>query len=493
MAADDEYEILVVGAGVVGLATALMTAEAGVRTAVLTAEPVGGGSTGRSAGAVSQLHGLMYTRLHGETAAKNAAAYASANRAGFEFLEQAVERLGVASQRRDALLVAERPADTARIDDEHLAAVRAGLGVEKLRGIDLPFRAYGGIVLRDQFVVDPAELTAALAAAIRVAGGVVIEGARVTDVTVAPGAKRLVRVVATDGERRAAKVVLATGTPILDRGLYAVKTQPIRLLAASDRSLAAPSAIVGTVGAQTHTLVPGASGVTLLGEEHATGVGGPESRRAAALTRWGSEHLPGFAPDRVWSGQDYRPHNPIAFVGTLPRAFGRITFASGFAGWGLTHGAAAAIRISDDLLERPQAAWARTIGRRVTRPGSTGRGVAANAAAATRLLMPPRPVAADRRLLTDGHGMVHRKGDQLAATSRVDGVVRTIDAHCPRLGGVLAWNDLEQSWDCPVCGSRFAPDGGVIEGGARGGPALLRLNPLEWSAAPRPGAPPEAR
>ena len=37
---------------------------------------------------------------------------------------------------------------------------------------------------------------------------------------------------------------------------------------------------------------------------------------------------------------------------------------------------------------------------------------------------------------------------------------------CAHLGGVLAWNDAEDSWDCPLHGSRFAPDGTVLEGPA---------------------------
>ena len=53
MPASDEYDTIVVGAGIVGLTTALLLAEAGRRVAVVTAEPVGGGSSGRSVGIVS--------------------------------------------------------------------------------------------------------------------------------------------------------------------------------------------------------------------------------------------------------------------------------------------------------------------------------------------------------------------------------------------------------------------------------------------------------
>ncbi|MDP9027524.1 MAG: Rieske 2Fe-2S domain-containing protein, partial [Actinomycetota bacterium] len=49
------------------------------------------------------------------------------------------------------------------------------------------------------------------------------------------------------------------------------------------------------------------------------------------------------------------------------------------------------------------------------------------------------------------------------------GVTTELCAVCPHLGAVVTWNDFERSWDCPAHGSRFAPDGRVLEGPATRG------------------------
>jgi len=37
---------------------------------------------------------------------------------------------------------------------------------------------------------------------------------------------------------------------------------------------------------------------------------------------------------------------------------------------------------------------------------------------------------------------------------------------CPHLGGIVNWNDADCAWECPLHGSRFAPDGALLEGPA---------------------------
>lgn len=466
----DEFDDLVVGAGIVGLTAALLLARAGHRVGVITAEPVGGGSTGRSAGVVSRLHGLKYRRLARETARRNAIAYREMNDDGFALIAGLLEDRDVPHERRDALLVALRPDGAARIDDEHLAAHRAGLRAQKAQRVDLPFAHHGALRLPDQILVDPARLLAELAMLAQEAGALLVERERVLDVRVRPGG--WTRVETGSAERAARHVVLATGTPVLDRGLYALKTQAYRLLSVAGAGGDPAGPMVTAIGAAgSTTFATDAEGrTTAFGEAHPVGVGGPESARLAALERSVADLVPGFARASSWSGQDYRPYNPIAFVGAFPASAGAVSFATGFDGWGLTNGAAAAIRVVNARLGARQPRWATTIGCRATRPASIAGGLRSDLGlAAERVAGPRRLTPGDRRLLRDGQGIVHAGVAGPVATSLTGGVIHSVTAACSRGGGVVAWNDVELSWDCPVCGSRFAPDGSVLEGGARNG------------------------
>jgi nitrite reductase/ring-hydroxylating ferredoxin subunit len=46
------------------------------------------------------------------------------------------------------------------------------------------------------------------------------------------------------------------------------------------------------------------------------------------------------------------------------------------------------------------------------------------------------------------------------------GTLHAVSLRCTHLGCLLRWNAAERSWDCPCHGSRFDPDGKVLEGPA---------------------------
>ncbi|MFD1712908.1 FAD-dependent oxidoreductase [Amnibacterium flavum] len=477
------YDVVVVGAGLTGLVTALLLVRAGKKVALLEAGAVGSLTTGLSTAKVSLLQGTMYSRLSGETAMKNARAYVAANQEGAAWLLRYLDEHRVAYEVRDAYTYAGTPDGTAAVDEEQLAAARLGLPVEKVV-LDLPFPTFGAVRLPDQAQIDPIAALDVMAMDFRARGGTLVEGARVLRVSATGGENRGdARVISTLGQIDAHRVVLATGTPILDRGLYFAKLEPVRSYGISYRLPGDRTGIDGmyvsadapTRSLRTTPIVEGDGFGRIDGELLIVGGNGHTVGRAphpAALVddleEWTAANFPGAERTHAWSAQDYVGANPIPFAGWLPRSAGRIYFATGYAKWGMTNAVASGLRIATELLGS-DTWWAKTIGRRATRPQSIVRG-AVNGAnvgreavegwmGALRSTLPKDPPA-------EGQGVVaHDKGRPVGVCT-VGGVTRTVSAVCPHLGGVLTWNDQETSWDCPLHGSRFTADGTRIEGPA---------------------------
>jgi len=61
-------------------------------------------------------------------------------------------------------------------------------------------------------------------------------------------------------------------------------------------------------------------------------------------------------------------------------------------------------------------------------------------------------------------------GEPVAVFRSQDGALQAVAAKCTHMGCEIKWNGAETSWDCECHGSRFAPDGRVLEG-----PALAPL------------------
>lgn len=479
--ADDRpADVVVVGAGITGLVSAMLFAEAGQDVIVLEARRVGAGTTGRTTAKVSQLQGTMLQQVRRGVNAASMAAYVESQRAAFDWLLHFAEQHDVPLEHRAAATVALSPVEVDAVETEHRLARAHGLTTRLMRSSSTVFPAFAEVRLADQAQIEPLRLLAALAARFRAAGGRIVEDARVTGVRASrrsgePAVLRTVR-----GELRAEKVVLATGMPFLDRGLYFAKLAPRRSYAQAWRVPAEqlPDAMYLGVGEGTRS-VRDARGLLLVGGNgHPVGRH-PSPRRASdELAEWTQRYWPGAEPEVRWSAQDYVSPHGVPFVGWLPRGAGKVYLATGFSKWGMTNGVATALTLVADILGG-STDWMRTLHRRMTMPGAVATGIGENAAIGlwyakswARALRQTLPATAP-----EGYGTLGRRGVLPHGVSTVGGVTREVCAVCPHLGAVVQWNDFEQSWDCPAHGSRFSPDGTVLEGPAtRGlaGPAATR-------------------
>lgn len=460
---------LVVGAGLTGLTAAVLLARSGRRVAVVEARHVGAVTTGNTTGKLSLLQGTKLSRMLRLQSKTVVEAYVGANLEGQQWLLRFCSDHGVSVQTRDAVTYASTEHETAAAREEHDAAQSVGLDVRWVDALDVPFPFHGGTLLPDQAQFDPMDVLDALVTELHTHGGTVHESQRVVGV-----AKHgPPRATLDDGSTVSAEnVILATGTPILDRGLYFAKVEPLRSYALAFDTADVPDGMFLSAGSPVRSVrdTPGPDGGRRLvvgGNGHPVGRADSELEHLDDLRAWTERYFPGAVETHAWSAQDYRSHDGIPYVGHLPRGGGHIHVATGYDKWGMTNAVAAARNISARILgEKPS--WAGPLGRRITRPSGAFNIVRTNAgvgmAAALSLLHvdlggpPSRPA--------EGEGGVGRSGVVPTGVSTVDGRTCSVTAICTHLGGLLSWNDAEKTWDCPLHGSRFAPDGSVLEGPA---------------------------
>ncbi|WP_290811774.1 FAD-dependent oxidoreductase [Halovivax sp.] len=472
---DASTEVAILGGGIAGLTTAAHLADRGYDAIVLERDRIGAGITGKSTAKVTSQHGLVYDRLRREFGRERARRYAEANERAIEEVAERVESLGIAEEsgfrRRPAYVYGD---DRDAIEREVDAATAAGLDASFVTSVPPFDRAECGVRFEDQACVHPLRYLHALADDLTDGDGVTIhEGTRVTDVS--PGESP--RVETRRGRVDADAVVLATGFPILDRlGLFA-RLFPKRSYVLGVRIEGEPPEGMyyrPADGARTYRSVRAhedADGSFLLvgGENHKTGQGGSTVERYRRLARWARERFDVRSIDYRWSTQDYASADRVPFVGSGGPGAKGVFVATGFGGWGMTGGTVAG-RLLGALIdgEEPPAAslYDPT---RFTPKASVGSAVTENLDAASqfatdwvRTLLGP-----DLETIDPGEGRVYREGPKPIAVSRDEsGELRAVSAVCTHAYCVVDWNDGEGSWDCPCHGSRFDPDGRVIEGPA---------------------------
>jgi glycine/D-amino acid oxidase-like deaminating enzyme len=467
-------DVAVVGAGITGLITAVLLSRAGKNVLVLEANSVGAGATGNTTAKISLLQGTKLSKIVGKHGPRTATQYVQGNREGQEWLLRHCEAHGLAVQREDAFTYAQSPAGIPAAREELEACKAAGLSAEWIDDADVPFPYRGGVRLAAQAQFDPMPFLDSLTVELAERGGRLAQGVRVLKVSgIDDGLKLHLRTAAGEEfDVEAKQCVLATGIPILDRGGFFARLKPSRSYCMAYKVPGAlTSAMYISTDSPTRSVryAPTPDGDYLIvgGASHPVGREKSPASSVQELAEWTKNHYPGAMQTHYWSAQDYSPADELPYVGPILPGNDKVFVATGFDKWGMTNGTAAALALSSRILGGRMdwadafASWSPHELLGIPKAMQANLEVGFNLAKGWIT-----PVTRIGNRTPDEGGVVSGPPWHLEARSVVGGVEHRVSPVCPHLGGIVNWNDADESWECPLHGSRFAPDGTLLEGPA---------------------------
>jgi glycine/D-amino acid oxidase-like deaminating enzyme/nitrite reductase/ring-hydroxylating ferredoxin subunit len=466
--ADLKVDVAIVGAGITGLTTAMLLVRAGKRVAVLEAGQVGLGTSGHSTG---NLYAPVDVRLHaleeqwgGEVVRQVVASRAAA----VDAVEQVASTLHIdcGLVRCPWYLVAPGQEQADEVRREAEAAQRAGLAASLRHDLPLPLPVASAMCIDGQAQFQPLDYLRQLAQRISGEDCLVFENTPVTAIEDSPAL-----VHTASGKVRCGQIVIATHAPI---GIHLVQSQLDVLREygiALQVDAAPPPGIFWSLGDMHHSVRGFTRGdqhyLVVIGEAHPLGRVDDTERRHLALEEFARRHVTAGPVAWRWSAQRYRAADKLPFIGRNVDAANTF-IATGFSSDGLTYGTLAAMLLADQLQGKPNP-WERLY--RVDRLDTAHRprGFEKESTGAAPHAPPPLPTAALQHFndLQPCQGRQDKvDGEPVAAYRNEQGELMIVSGRCTHMGCALKWNGAESSWDCPCHGSRFRPDGAVIEGPA---------------------------
>jgi Rieske Fe-S protein len=322
------------------------------------------------------------------------------------------------------------------------------------------------MVLRNQAQFQPQAYVVAMARRAAEAGAMIHEHSRVLEIDA-----KARRVVTAAGSVTAKEIVMATHSP---KGVHLVHAEmPVHreyAIALEWTADAPPGPGTFWWKAGEHLSVRTMQAgdrhyLVCAGQEHKVGIHNAKAG-LMALEALARQYFGDRAITHRWSAQNYRGADALPYIG---RNHDGCFIATGFATDGLTWGTVAARLIAAELLGH-KAAFADLV-----KPGrvSLVKGARSileeNALVMKQLVkdyLTHRQTEKLASLAPGDSAIVDAEGETLAAYRAPDGELFAVSNVCPHMGCKVHWNSVETSWDCPCHGSRFRPDGTVIEGPA---------------------------
>lgn len=403
---DLKTDVLVIGGGICGLLCAYQLKQAGIDCALVEANRIASGVTAGTTAKITALHGLIYADLVKNFGLETAEKYYYVNQKAIADFAKIAKEAACDFEAKTAYTYSLQGQE--KIEQEFSVLQRLGAKPEMQYASPLPIPFAAAVGLPNQGQFHPLKFLQAICKDLQI-----YEHTRVTEFTpkyVLCGKQKIL----------ANQIIVATHFPMLNKhGMYYLKLYQHRSYVLGIEGAPCPEGMYVDerdkgLSFRSH------KGMLLLG-----GGGGRTGKPCGGwgeLDRFRKRFYPESQVKFQWAAQDCISLDGMPLIGQYSPCTPNLYVATGFNKWGMTGSMAAANILTDMICGK--------------------RNECAHIFAPDRSIWKPQLAINCFESLTNF----------LYPTVR----------RCPHLGCALKWNKQERSWDCSCHGSRFAPDGKLL-------------------------------
>ncbi len=442
-----ETDVCVIGGGIAGMSVAYYLAKEGKKVAVLEKDRICSKTSGGTTGKITSQHHLFYNYLIQSQNKDFAKKYLKANEEAIQNIEEIIqtEKIDCDFERKSAFVWTKNLDKLQMIKAEVDSVKSLGKNPKFTNEIEILGKIEGAIEFENQAQFHPVKYVNGLAKSILENGGEIFENTKVVEYQKRD--KEFTVLAEAEGNTKHVKakyVVVCTRYPIFNvPGFYFLKMyQELEygIAIKTDTKLKGMyvSVEVPTISFRDYE-ENGENYILIVGNGHKTGEKTEEN---------GFEVLENFAktyfPDKEivyrWNVEDTIGLDKIPYIGEYSEVRENMYVATGFKKWGMTSSNVAANLITDKIMGR-KSQYEEIFN-------------------STRLEAIKNHEEMKNMLKEVGESVImpRLKGEKGKK-------------YCAHLGCEVTWNDVTKTWDCPCHGSRYEPDGKLVEG-----PSVYDLN-----------------
>lgn len=404
---DIKTDVAVIGGGIAGLLCAYKLHERGVDCIVLEKGRICERTTGHTTGKITAGQGLVYDKIINRYGKDKAEGYYLINTEAIREFERLAEKYPCDFERRDNYVYSV--GNREKVEKEVKALDRIGADAIFLTKTELPFEISGAVRLSNQAQFHPLLFLSGIASELKIYENTFVRAVEDNEI------------ITDRGIVRAKNIIVATHFPFINsHGLYFAKLYQNRSYVLALKNAAQYKGMYVDEAEEGLSFRNYGDYLIFGGGGHRTGKNGISFKE---LRQMKEKYFPEAEEKYAFAAQDCMSLDGIPYIGRYSYGLPEVYVTSGFNKWGMCGSMVGAMLLADEITgkENPY----------------------------SEIFSPSRKILHPQLLL---NGLETALG-LLTPTLR----------RCPHLGCALKWNKAEHTWDCSCHGSRFAPDGEIIE------------------------------